>query len=37
MCLLIQDLESFILYLKGKHSIGKELHGLAVRGEQLLT
>ena len=37
MRLLIQDLKSFILYLKGKHSIGRELQSLAVRGEKLLT
>ena len=36
-CLLILDLKSFRSYVKGKHSIGREFHSLAVQGKKLLT
>ena len=36
-CLLILDLKPFRSEVKGKHSIGRTFHGLAVRGKKLLT
>ena len=35
--LLTLDLKSFISYIKGKHTAGKEFQSLAVRGKELLT
>ena len=37
ICLLIIDLKPFRSCVKGKHSIGSEFQGLAVRGKKLLT
>ena len=36
-CLLILDLKPFRLWVKGKHSIGREFQSLAVRGQKSLT
>ena len=36
-CLLILDLKPFKSYVKGKHSIGKEFHSLAVLGKKLVA
>ena len=36
-CLLILHLQLFKSQMKGKHSIGREFHSLAVRGKKLLT
>ena len=36
-CLLILDLKPFRLSVKGKHSIGREFHSVAVRGKKLLA
>ena len=36
-CLLIPELKSFRLLVKGKHSIRRNFQGLAVRGKKLFT
>ena len=36
-CLLILDLEPLRSQVKGKHSIGRDLQSLAMRGQKLLT
>ena len=36
-CLLILDLKPFKSMVRGKHSIGRESQGLAVREKKLLT
>ena len=36
-CLLILDLKPFRLWVKEKHSIGRDFQSLAVRGKRLLT
>ena len=36
-CLLILDLNPFRLYVKRKHSIGREFQSIAVQGKRLLT
>ena len=36
-CLLILDLRPLRLYVKGKHSIGREFQSLDAQGKKLLT